>query len=138
MCPSTHEYLPAAIVPGLMTVRHPGKPRIVPSPVLDRYGRLLVAALGFARLPGPSYDRALRALRIWLDSWSGIGHVAVGMHRQGFDLQLTQYDERGWRATFCATGMEHSPTSATDTGWEPTPWHTTAWEALNERAEATR
>jgi hypothetical protein len=22
------------------------------------------------------------------------------MHRQGFDLQLTQYDERGWRATF--------------------------------------
>src|SRR4029453_3123903 len=25
MCPSTHEYLPAAIVPGLMTVRHPGK-----------------------------------------------------------------------------------------------------------------
>ena len=42
-----------------------------------------------------SYDRALHALRSWLDSWSGIGHVAVGMHRQGFDLQLTQYDERG-------------------------------------------
>ena len=33
-------------------------------------------------------------LRSWLDPWSGIGHVAVGMHRQGFDLQLTQYDER--------------------------------------------
>jgi len=31
------------------------------------------------------------------------------MHRQGFDLQLTQYDERGWRATFYTTGMEHSP-----------------------------
>ena len=44
------------------------------------------------------------------------------MHRQGFDLQLTQYDERGWRATFYTTGMEHSPTSATGTGWEPTPW----------------
>jgi hypothetical protein len=39
------------------------------------------------------------------DSWSGIGHVAVGMHRQAFDLQLTQYDERGWRATFYTTGM---------------------------------
>jgi hypothetical protein len=38
------------------------------------------------------------------------------MHRQGFDLQLTQYDERGWRATFYTTGMEHSPTSATGTG----------------------
>jgi len=59
----------------------------------------------------PSYDRALWALRSWLDSWSGIGHIAVGMHRQGYDLQLTQYDERGWRATFYTTGMEHSPTS---------------------------
>jgi hypothetical protein len=29
------------------------------------------------------------------------------MHRQGFDLQLTQYDERGWRATFYTTGMQH-------------------------------
>src|SRR5215470_19650369 len=31
------------------------------------------------------------ALRKWLDSWPGID-VAVGMHRQGCDLQLTQYD----------------------------------------------
>jgi len=64
-----------------------------------------MAALGFAGLPLPSYDRALHALRTWRDSWPGIGHVAVGMHRQGFDLQLTQYDERGWRATFYTTGM---------------------------------
>jgi len=71
----------------------------------------------------PSYDRALWTLRTWLDSWPGIGHVAVGMHRQGFDLQLTQYDERGWRATFYTTGMEHSPTSATGTAWERTSWH---------------
>ena len=52
------------------------------------------------------------------------------MHRQGYDLQLTQYDERGWRATFYTTGMEHSPTSATGTGWERTPWQATqraAW-----------
>jgi hypothetical protein len=89
--------------------------------VLDQRGRLLVAALGFAGLSLPSYDRALWALRTWLDSWSGIGHVAVGMHHQGFDLQLTQYDERGWRATFYTTGMEHSPTSATGTAWERTP-----------------
>jgi hypothetical protein len=44
------------------------------------------------------------------------------MHRQGFDLQLTQYDDRGWRATFYTTGMEHSPTSATATAWERAPW----------------
>jgi hypothetical protein len=92
-----------------------------------------MAALGFAGCPMPSYDRALHALRSWLDSWSGIGHVVVGMARQGFDLQLTRYDDRGWRATFYTTGMEHSPTSATGTGWERTPWHATqraAWEAL--------
>jgi hypothetical protein len=28
------------------------------------------------------------------------------MAHQGFDLQLTRYDERGWRATFYTTGME--------------------------------
>jgi hypothetical protein len=67
-------------------------------------GQLLRAALGFAGLPGPSYDRALWALRTWLDSWAGIGHVAIGMAHQGFDLQLTRYDERGWRATFYTTG----------------------------------
>src|SRR4029450_13701832 len=59
-----------------------------------------------------------------------IGHITVGMARQGFDLQLTQYDERGWRATFYTTGMEPSPTSATGTGWERTLWRATqraAW-----------
>ncbi len=81
----------------------------------------------------PSYDRALWALRTWLDSWKGIGHVAVGMHRQGYDRQLTQYGDRGWRATFYTTGMEHSPTSTTGSAWERTPWRATqraAWEAL--------
>ena len=101
--------------------------------MLDPHGHLLRAAVGFAGCSMPSYDRALWALRTWLDSWTGIGHVAVGMHRQGYDLQLTQYDEQGWRATFYTTGMEHSPTSATGTGWEHTPWHavqSAAWEAL--------
>jgi len=68
----------------------------------------------------PGLDRALHALRTWLDSWSGIGRIAVRMARQSYDLQLTRYDERGWRATFYTTGMEHSPTSATGTGWERT------------------
>jgi hypothetical protein len=89
--------------------------------VLDQRGRLLRAALGFAGLPRPSYNRSLSALRTWLDSWSGIGYVAGGMAHQGFDLQLTRYDKRGWRATFYTTGMEHSLTSATGTGWERTP-----------------
>jgi hypothetical protein len=93
--------------------------------VLDQHGQLLRAALGFAGLPRPSYDRSLWTLRTRLDSWSGIGHVAVGMARQGSDLPLTRYDDKGWRATFYTTGMEHSPTSATCTAWERMPWHAT-------------
>ena len=60
-------------------------------------------------------------------------------HRLGFDLQPTQYDDRGWRATFYTTGMEHSTTSATGTAWERTPWPATqraAWETL-ERTDAS-
>ena len=64
--------------------------------MLDQRGRLLRAALGFAGLPRPSYDRALWALRFWLDSWRGIGDVERGIARQGYDLQLTRYDARGW------------------------------------------
>ena len=109
--------------------------------MLDQRGQLLRAAVGFAGCSMPSYDRALHALRTWLDTWAGIGHVAVGMHRQGYDLQLTQYDERGWRATFYATGMEHSPTSATGTGWERTPWRAVqvaAWAVLLHAHERNR
>jgi hypothetical protein len=35
--------------------------------------------------------------------------------------------------TFYTAGVEHSPPSATGTGWERTPWHPTqraAWGAL--------
>jgi len=63
--------------------------------VLDQGGRLLVAALGFTGCSMPSHDRALWALRTWLESWSGIGHVAIDRARRGYDLQLTRYDERG-------------------------------------------
>jgi hypothetical protein len=38
---------------------------------------------------------------------------------QVYDLQLTRYDEKGWRATFYTTGLEHSPMSATGTGVGP-------------------
>ena len=105
--------------------------------MLDQRGQLLRAALGFAGCSMPSYDRALHALRRWMDSWAGIGHVAVGMHRQGHDLQFTQYDERGWRATFYTSRMEHSLTSATGTSLERTPWHAVqraAWGVMRQDA----
>jgi hypothetical protein len=103
--------------------------------VSDQRGRLLVAALGLAGLPRPSYDRALWALRFWLNSWRGIGDVERGMAHQGYDLQLTRYDARGWRATFYTTGTEHSITSATASAWERTSWDAVqraAWAALRQ------
>jgi hypothetical protein len=106
--------------------------------VLDQRGRLLAAAFGFAGLPPSSHDRTLHVLRSWLDSWPGIGRVAIGMARQGYDLQLTRYDEQGWRATFYMSAMEHSPTSATGTAWELAPWRATqraAWKALNKAGD---
>src|SRR2546422_6730264 len=67
---------------GAAASRTRGRPPAV-WPVIDQRGRLLVAALGFAGLPRPSYDRALWALRFWLDSWRGIGDVERGMARPG-------------------------------------------------------
>jgi hypothetical protein len=49
-----------------------GRPSPV-GPMSDQRGRLLMAALGFAGLPRPSYDRALWALRTWLDSCPASG-----------------------------------------------------------------
>jgi hypothetical protein len=43
-----------------------------------------------------------------MDSWTGVGLLAVGLHRQGWDLQLTQYGAGNWRATFYVTGVAHS------------------------------
>jgi len=45
--------------------------------MLDQRGQLLHAAVGFAGCSMTSYDSALHGLRTWLDSWPGIGHVAV-------------------------------------------------------------
>jgi hypothetical protein len=88
--------------------------------VTDRLGRLLLVTLEAARVNADL--PVLGALRSWLNSWSGIGNVERGMAHQGYDLQLTRYDARGWRATFYTSGMEHSITSATASAWERTPW----------------
>ena len=102
---------------------------------MDRRRALLRAALGFPQLRQQPPEVA--PLRRWLDSWAGIGAIAEGMHRQGFDISLTQYAERGWRATFYMSGMEHSPTGASGTAWESTAARAVqhaAWEALKAEA----
>ena len=125
----------------------------------DRRRALLIAALGFCFCSGErrSGDRAagsnrgwpetdasrlrtpadpeiaLTTLRGWLSSWRGIGLVTAGMARQGYDLSLTRYADFGWRATFYVTGREHSPTGATGSAFEVTPFRAVqvaAWETL--------
>jgi hypothetical protein len=94
---------------------------------------LLTAALGFALLDPRTSE--LRRLHSWLSAWGGIGDVITGMHRRGYDVQLTQYAERGWRATFYVTGVEHSATSATASAWEPTPWRAVQRAAFDALAQ---
>jgi hypothetical protein len=50
------------------------------------------------------------------------------LNRQGYDLQLTQYDERGWRATFYVTGIEHSLTSDTHRRGSRRPGEQFRWQ----------
>ena len=87
-------------------------------------------------LPLPFYDRSLRALRTWLDSWAGSDVSRSIWRAKGTTSNSRATTKRAWRTTFYTTGMEHSPTSATGTGWERTPWHATqraAWEALSKQ-----
>jgi hypothetical protein len=102
----------------------------------DRLGRLLLVTLEAARVNADA--PVVVALHAWLDSWRGIGAVERGMAHQGYDLQLTRYDNRGWRATFYTTGIEHSPTSATGSAWEPTPWRAVQGAARDALRRASR
>jgi hypothetical protein len=94
--------------------------------------RLLVATLAATRLAATAgAGPGLADCRRWLDRWSGVGLVAAGMARQGFDLELTRFGDEGWRATFSPAGRAHSVVSGS--AWEATPWRAVqraAWEAL--------
>jgi hypothetical protein len=65
-------------------------------PQPDRRRALLVAALAFL----PPQEDALRALHAWLDSWSGIGLIVVGMERQGHKVSLRNIAADGWVCSF--------------------------------------
>ena len=99
-----------------------------PSPASDRLGRLLLVTLEAARVDADLKCLPLSAPGSTLGAVSA--NVERGVARQGYDLQLTRYDEQGWRATFYVTGMEHSPTSATGSAWERTAWRAVRGAAL--------
>jgi hypothetical protein len=57
------------------------------------------------------------------------------MTYQGWDVQLTAYAARDWRANFFPVGIAHSIVGGS--AWEPTPWRAVqraAWEAVGRPA----
>jgi len=67
------------------------------SVAVARRRALLSAALDFVQLPPQT--SALRALHAWLDTWTGLGAVVVGMVRLGYRVSLTRLDDH-WRSRF--------------------------------------
>ena len=104
---------------------------------LDARGRRLRAALAAVLVPGSAPE--LRLMHDWLDSWSGLGLVVAGMTHQGWDVQLTAYAARDWRANFFPVGIAHSIVGGT--AWETSPWRAVqraAWQTLHEALRARR
>jgi hypothetical protein len=101
------------------------RPIILSNPNLDARGRRLGAALAAVLVP----DNApvVQLVRRWLDSWSGVGLVLAGMAHQDYDVQLTAYAARDWRATFYPVGIAHSIVAGS--AYEPTPWRAVQWAA---------
>ena len=102
---------------------------------LDQAGRRLRAALAAVLVQNdePELDLVHR----WPDSWRGVGLLAVGLHRIGYDLDVRQYGDGHWRASFYVTGLTHSILGGS--AWEPMVWRAVqraGWNAL-QHAERT-
>jgi hypothetical protein len=95
----------------------------------DRRRRNLTAVLGFLLLLPEAPE--LRLLHKWADAWSAVGAIVTGLHRTGYDLDLRQYGDGHWRATFYVTGLAHSILGGS--AWESTMWRAVqraGWDAL--------
>jgi hypothetical protein len=95
----------------------------------DRRAQNLRAALGFLRLPPRAPE--LRLLHRWLDSWTGVGLITVGVERQGLRLSLSHITEGEWRAQF----MDNPLVAPRGFGVAPTPWRAVqmaAWAAIGK------
>ena len=57
----------------------------------------LRAALGFLQLEPRAPE--LQLLHRWLDTWTGLGLIVVGVERQGRQFSLSHIGEGEWRAS---------------------------------------
>ena len=97
----------------------------------DHRRALLVAALAAVRVKGREPE--LAAVHAWLDSWSSLGLVIIGMQRHGYDVTLTR-DRNGWRATFLHRRHVLYPWVGQVLHWWPTPWRAVqeaAWRVID-------
>jgi len=92
--------------------------------------RRLRAALATVLVHGEAPELAL--VHRWLDNWRGVGLLTAGLNRAGYDLDLRQYGDGHWRATFYVMGLAHSILGGS--AWEPTVWRAVqraGWDALH-------
>ncbi len=98
--------------------------------------RALYAALGFCQIAdGPAFPE-VTALKRWLSTWSGLGHVVVGMQRQGYAVTLRKLPDDGWNAIFQRDAML-APDGFANAA---TPFEAVlraAWSAVNTRPLST-
>jgi hypothetical protein len=94
---------------------------------VDRRLPTLRAALGFRQLAPRAPE--LRLLHRWLDTWTGVGLITVGVERLGYRLALSHIADAEWRATFAG----HPLFAPVGYGVAATPWgavQKAAWAAL--------
>jgi hypothetical protein len=73
----------------------------------------LTAALGFLQLEPRAPE--LRLLHRWLDSWSEIGLIVVGMSHQGFQVSVGEHGAGQWIAVFYGGRGGHEPVAGAGT-----------------------
>src|SRR5262245_22428958 len=112
------------------------RPHVMSTTPLDNRRALMVAALGFARVRVHPEPPELRTLRAWLGSWAGIGAIARGMIRQGFDVHLMTVGPSRWQATFLAPNPIGGAPIEAGYAEAPTPTaavQEAAWKALSKQ-----
>jgi hypothetical protein len=89
------------------------------------------AALVFLQLPPRAPE--LRLLHRWLDTWTGVGLITVGVERQGYRLSLSHIADREWQATF----MAHPLFAPAGFGGAKTPWRAVQRPSTTSRSRST-